>query len=227
MNTEYPKIDTLFERDPTTFVVDPTKLKKPVFGTVKEWDVTEKVDGTNIRVLYSPGFSSKDSPIRGDCAPSVEFRGRSDNANTPGDLLQALAKLFPPEKFTNLFQTSVTLYGEGYGAGIQKVGKLYRPDKSFILFDVLIHDANGQDWWLDTPQVQEIAKSLEIDAVPYWGRFTLDQIVAAVRSPSPSSISIDCLSEGIVARPIETLFDKRHERVILKLKTKDFQPGKR
>jgi hypothetical protein len=35
------------------------------------------------------------------------------------------------------------------------------------------------------------------------------------------------MAEGIVARPIETLFDKRMERVIIKLKTKDFIAGKR
>ena len=34
-------------------------------------------------------------------------------------------------------------------------------------------------------------------------------------------------AEGIVARPIETLFDKRMERIIIKLKTKDFVPGRR
>ena len=50
---EYHKIDTLFERDKSTFVVDPTKLKSSVLGTIRDWDVTEKIDGTNIRVMLS------------------------------------------------------------------------------------------------------------------------------------------------------------------------------
>ena len=50
---EYPKIDTLFERDSASFVVDPAKLKASVLATISEWDVTEKIDGTNIRVTLS------------------------------------------------------------------------------------------------------------------------------------------------------------------------------
>lgn len=215
---EYTKIDTLFERN-VDFTVNPDKLKKPVFATISQWDVTEKVDGTNIRVMFEPAL---DDGEKGRDA-SVRFGGRTDNANTPGDLLQNLAKMFPVEKMAEHFQTSITLYGEGYGAGIQKVGKLYRPDKSFILFDVLIDNK----WWMDTMQVREIAGILGIDVVPYFGRMTLPAIINLVEGSFQSELNVDCPAEGIVARPIETLFDKRHERVILKLKTKDFVPGKR
>ena len=219
---EYPKIETLFERDKETFVVNPTKLKKPVFGTISEWDVTEKVDGTNIRVMYYPKVVVDfGGPIT--TPASVRFAGRSDNAQIPGDLLAYLQKTFTVELLSQHFQTPVVLYGEGYGAGIQKVGKLYRPDKSFILFDVLV---DGQ-WWLDTMKVREIANSLGIDVVPYLGRFSLERIIDEVRNGVSSRLCDSCPSEGIVARPIETLFDSRHERVILKLKTKDFVAGKR
>jgi inorganic pyrophosphatase/exopolyphosphatase len=40
--SEYHKIETLFERDPKSFVVDPTRLKASVLSTISEWDVTEK-----------------------------------------------------------------------------------------------------------------------------------------------------------------------------------------
>lgn len=218
---EYPKIQTLFERN-EDFSIDPTRLKRPVYETIKEWDVTEKVDGTNIRVMFYPQaevFTPEEGP-----GPYVRFAGRTNAAQIPGDLLANLAKLFPVAKFTSQFQTPVVLYGEGYGAGIQKVGKLYRPDKSFILFDVLV---DGK-WWLSTEQVREVAKSLECDVVPYLGRMTLDQIINQVRSGAPSQLGDQtCPMEGIVARPVETLFDSRHERVILKLKTSDFKAGKR
>lgn len=212
---EYPKIQTLLERDEKTFVVDPTKLKKPVFETISEWDVTEKVDGMNIRVMYSPGISG---------SPMVNFAGRTDAAQIPGDLLTYLQNTFTVGLLSRHFQAPVVLYGEGYGAGIQKVGKLYRPDKSFILFDVLV---DGK-WWLNTVQVRGVATSLEIDVVPYLGRMTLNEIIDRVRNGFLSNITDECVAgaEGIVARPIETLFDSRHERVILKLKTKDFVSGK-
>jgi hypothetical protein len=67
---------------------------------------------------------------------------------------------------------------------------------------------------------------LGIDAVPYLGRMTLGQIVDLVRVPFLSKIGA-AVAEGVVARPIETLFDKRMKRIIIKLKTKDFVAGKR
>jgi ATP-dependent RNA circularization protein (DNA/RNA ligase family) len=211
--SEYPKIDTLFERDPASFVVDPTRLKASVLGTISEWDVTEKIDGTNIRVMLS-----KDG--------AVSFGGRSDNAQMPADLVQYLMWTFPVEALKAAMwleqPVDVVLYGEGYGPGIQKGGGLYRADKAFILFDVLV---DGQ-WWLDRQAVAEIATKLGIDSVPYLGRMTLAQIVALVKTPFPSKIDT-AIAEGIVARPIEPLFDKRMKRIIIKLKTKDFVAGKR
>jgi hypothetical protein len=54
----------------------------------------------------------------------------------------------------------------------------------------------------------------------------LDELVALVRKPFASKLGT-AIAEGIVARPIETLFDRRMERIIIKLKTKDFTAGKR
>jgi ATP-dependent RNA circularization protein (DNA/RNA ligase family) len=212
--TEYHKIETLFERDAKTFVVDPSTLKASVLGTIREWDVTEKIDGTNIRVMLSE-------------TGEVSFGGRSDAAQIPADLVQYLIRTFPAERVAATMwrggePVGAVLYGEGYGPGIQKGGGLYRADKAFILFDVLV----GGQWWLDREAVEEIAGKLGIDHVPYLGRMTLDEIVALVREPFASKIGT-ATAEGVVARPIETLFDKRMKRVIIKLKTKDFVAGKR
>ena len=207
---EYHKIDTLFERDPSTFVVNPEMLKSPVLGTIREWDVTEKIDGTNIRVMFST-------------AGDVSFGGRSDNAQIHSGLLQHLTNTFQPSHLRTALwlnpdkPVDAVLYGEGYGAGIQKGGGFYRADKAFILFDVLI----AGKWWLDREAVEDIARKLEIPAVPYLGRWLLSDIVQAVRQPFPSKIGT-AMAEGVVARPIETLFDKRMQRIIIKLKTKDF-----
>ena len=213
--TEYHKIDTLFERDPATFVVDPMRLKVSVLGTIREWDVTEKIDGTNIRVMLSD-------------TGEVSFGGRSAAAQIQADLVQYLIRTFQQDALKAALwlnpeePVSAVLYGEGYGPGIQKGGGLYRADKAFILFDVLIA---GQ-WWLSREAVEEIAGKLGIDTVPYLGRMTLDQIVETVRLPFSSKLGT-AMAEGIVARPIETLFDKRMKRLIIKLKTKDFVAGKR
>ncbi len=211
---KYPKIDTLFERD-AQFIVDPTKLKSPVLGTISSWAATEKIDGTNVRVALTE---------QGD----VIFGGRSNRAQIHTHLLQALVKMFPAEFMREELwadfgsERSVVLFGEGYGAGIQKGGGAYREDKSFILFDVLV----GEQWWMKPSDVDEVGRKLGIDVVPHLGLWTLDKIVEVVREPTQSSIG-SAVSEGIVARPIETLFDTRGKRIIVKLKTKDFQSGKR
>ncbi len=215
MMTEYHKIDTLFERDSATFVVNPTALKALVLGTIREWDVTEKIDGTNIRVMLAADGA-------------VTFGGRSNNAQIPADLVQYLMRTFSQDALKSALwlnpeePVDAVLYGEGYGPGIQKGGSLYRADKAFILFDVLV---NGQ-WWLDRSAVEDIAVKLGIESVPYLGRMELEQIVATVREPFMSKIGT-AVAEGVVARPIETLFDKRMKRIIIKLKTKDFIAGKR
>ena len=210
---EYGKIETLFERDKSTFVVNPDVLKSPVLGTIREWDVTEKIDGTNIRVMLS-------------AAGEVTFGGRTDAAQIPADLIRYLITTFQSDLMKSVLwleaPVDVVLYGEGYGAGIQKGGGLYRKDKSFILFDVLI----GGKWWLDRISVENIAERLGIDAVPYLGMMRLEHIVHLVEKPFQSRIGT-AMAEGIVARPIETLFDKHMKRIIIKLKTKDFVAGKR
>ena len=210
--TEYPKIDTLFERDMKTFVVDPNKLKSPVLGTISLWDVTEKIDGTNIRVILSES---------GD----VQFGGRTDNAQLPADLLMHLVNTFQSDKLKAAFwmdgPVSTVLYGEGYGAGIQKGGP-YRPDKSVIFYDCLV----GGKWWLDHDAVNDVCAKLGSETVPYLGRMTLPEIVELVREPFASKIGT-ATAEGIVARPIEPLFDRKGSRIIIKLKTRDFKPGRR
>ena len=206
----YHKIDTLFERG-KNFNVDTDKLRRPVIATISKWQVTEKVDGKNIRIMFDGN--------------EVLISGRSDDAQINGDLLNILLKMFPVEKLKEICDpdTEYTFYGEGYGAGIQKCGSKYRPDKSFRLFDVLV---DGR-WWLDWDAVSGIASKLGIKTVPYYGEMSLDKIVELVKTGFSSDVALqdsgtELDAEGIVARPLETLFDKRGYRLIIKLKTIDF-----
>ncbi len=183
---EYHKIETLFERDTKSFVVNPALLKSSVLGTITAWDVDEKIDGTNIRIkLAADGV--------------VSFGGRSDAAQIPADLVQYLIRTFQQDQLKAALwldpaqPVDAVLYGEGYGPGIQKGGGLYRADKAFILFDVLI----AGKWWLDRAAVDDIAAKLGIDRVPYLGCMTLDQIVGHIRESFPSKIGT-ATAEGIL-----------------------------
>ena len=206
--TEFAKIETLYERDLTTFKVDPTKIKNRTYSLLKEWEWTEKVDGTNIRVIWDP------------LAGAVTFGGKTDNAQIHADLIKYLYETVTAAKLLAVFPppAPVVIYGEGYGAGIQKGGG-YRPDKALIVYDVLV---DGK-WWLSGDNVADVCQRLGLDMVPRLGAMTLEAATEKVRAGFPSLIpGATCAAEGMVGRPAETLFDKKGRRLIVKLKTKDF-----
>lgn len=209
---QYPKIETLFQRDENHKVTD--VLKNPILADIDPWVVTEKIDGMNIRIGYR----------RGDPVPTIA--GRTDNAAIPGDLSKWIYVNLPSAKMDTLLkedsdaQTQIVLFGEGYGAGIQK-GGCYRPDKSFILFDVLIDVGPHGAFWMPPAEVEQVAAKLGIDHVAHLGNMSLPEIVDFVRAGFHSRIGGEP-AEGIVARPRAVLYDARGNRIILKLKTRDF-----
>ena len=206
---EYPKIETLFERDEKTHKVYPDKLRNPVYGIFKKWQFTEKIDGTNIRVMWQDG--------------KLKLGGRTDNASIPADLVQLLYETIDMQKLRDTFgDTSAIIFGEGYGAGIQKGGG-YSKTKQFIVFDVLVDNK----WWLNWENTCDIAKKFGLKTVPFIGECTLEEGVIFVRNGFESILAREnndeCVpAEGLVGRTVETLFDKKGSRIIIKLKTRDF-----
>lgn len=206
---EYHKIKTVFERDPNTRYKSllEGKFSLPEFEYLKdnEWIFTEKVDGTCIRVV----FDGKD----------VRFGGKTDNAQIPAILLSELMNMFcrGNKLKENFPDGGICLYGEGYGANIQKGGGNYIPDNcSFVLFDVLI-----DKWWLRRKDVDDIANKLNIKSVPIIGSGTLTDMVEMCRGGFNSQWG-DFVAEGIVARPKVEMFNRGGERIITKIKYKDF-----
>ena len=118
----------------------------------------------------------------------------------------------------------ITLYGEAYGARIQKGGGDYRRggDVSFRLFDVLV----AEKYWLSWESVTSIAENLDIKTVPFLGRHTTTYIANHVREGFMSKVAeaegTPRLAEGIVARTDPYLFDNNGRRVVFKSKTKDY-----
>ena len=226
MSTEYHKIETLYERDPKTFKLLPELiLKNRVYGAIKTWHWTEKIDGTNIRITYSPSMSWEAGDRQTVEPASMTIGGRTDAAQIHADLYKWITENITLPKLEATFpdaDTSVVLYGEGYGAGIQKGGGDYSAQKRFILFDVRV----GQ-WWLSQENVEDVAAKLDIDHVPYFGEMTLEEATEVVRNGFNSKVALYTTgikreAEGLIGRPVETLFDKKGHRLIVKLKTRDF-----
>ena len=205
--TEYHKIPTMFKRNPETkfktLILNDYATDELLHLSDIDWMFTEKIDGTNIRVIYEDG--------------KVEFRGKTDNSQIPSKLYKVLSDKFTAEKMAESFDGDVCLYGEGYGDGIQK-GGCYIPDgMDFILFDVKV----GK-WWLTLDNVIKVAIKLEIKNVPYIGIGTLVEAFNKTQVGFSSMLG-KCMAEGIVMRPAVDLFDRAGNRIIAKIKHKDFK----
>ncbi len=208
----YSKIETLFERatDGSNRLIKGKFRSEAVAATANlEWEFTEKVDGTNIRVGWD-GYK-------------VSFGGRTERAQLPTPLLNRLTELFGGNEKEELFEQifgekEVVLFGEGYGAGIQKGGG-YRSNQDFILFDV-----NVEGMWLLRESVEEIAKAFGIDVVPIAFYGTVWEAVDRVEKKPISLVAQDrnMVAEGYVGRAPAGLLDRCGNRLIVKVKVKDF-----
>jgi hypothetical protein len=204
--SEYHKIQTVWLRDPETNhrTLIEGAWAKPEFEYLANlsWTFTEKVDGTNIRIILNGS---------GD----FDLGGKTDNAQLPSFLVGRLRAIADKAKSAGL--ADMILYGEGYGAKIQKGGGNYIADRAdFVLFDVLAGDI-----WLERENVEDISANIEVGIVPIVGRGTLLDAIAATRKGFNSSWG-EFTAEGLVMRPGVELKNRRGERVITKIKTKDF-----
>ena len=207
---QYEKIETVFCRDTNgTKRLVLNDYRNPTIAYLKDnmWLFTEKVDGTNIRIHWN--------------GHKVEFGGRTDKAQIPGPLLNKLNEMFMTTEAEELFEQTwgdkdVILFGEGYGPKIQNGGD-YRPDVSFILFDVLVGDNYQEREW-----VEKTAQMFNIDVVPIVLTGTIQDGIDYVMK-HPRSTMGTAMMEGVVGRPMIELRDRRGERVIVKIKWEDFK----
>jgi len=145
---EYHKIQTVYKRDPATkhkFLAE-GDFSLPEFEFLRnnEWIFTEKLDRTNVRVLFD--------------GEAITFGGKTDRAQIPTLLMERLNEKFLPklDVFKEIFGANrVCLYGEGYGAKVQSGGGKYLQDQDFVLFDVKI-----DEWWLQRRDVEDIAEQV-------------------------------------------------------------------
>lgn len=201
----YPKIHSVYKRDEKGNMLW-GKYSLPEFEYLanNEWVFTEKVDGTNIRVIWEDH--------------TLTFMGRTDKAQIPLFLLDKLDKVFSLERMAAMFDDDACLYGEGYGARIQGGGGNYIPNGvDFVLFDIRIGDV-----WLKQVDVRDIGTRLGLTCVPVIGTGTLEDMLEKTRLGF-NSLWGEFPAEGIVARPKIDLNDRGNRRIITKAKHKDWK----
>lgn len=211
---QYHKIQTVFDRDPATNhkTLLMGQWAKPEFEYLRnnEWLWTEKVDGTNIRVRR----------FQRDGRQIFEFRGKSNAATLMPSLVERLQDQFPLDAINLIWpgDETICLYGEGFGSKIQNGGGYLANRQGFILFDVRVGD-----WWLNRPDVEDVAQGLNCPVVPIIGSGSLTDAVAMAQSGYLSRVAESELrAEGLVMRPAVELVNRNGQRVITKVKFKDF-----
>ncbi len=207
---KYHKIPTVFKRDPSTkfrtLLEGEYATPELEYLRFNQWLLTEKVDGTNIRVMWQQ-------------ETGITFGGKTDNAQIPARLTNRLNEMFSDKAdvFAGTFDDPVCLYGEGYGAKIQKGGGNYSKAQEFVLFDVKVGD-----WWLEWEDVVDVAVKLALHTVPVCGIGSLFKMLDIVEAGFTSAWG-NFQAEGLVARPVVSLMSRNGSRIVTKLKTKDFR----
>jgi hypothetical protein len=203
---QYHKIQTVFKRNPETKykTLLMGEYSLPEFEYLKDinWQFSEKLDGTNIRVMLTE--------------EGVSFGGKTDKTQIPAQLVNHLKDTFTLEMMRDRFDVDTCLYGEGVGAKIQKGGGNYYADQRFVLFDVRV----GR-WWLTRKAVEGIASDLAIPIAPIMAEGPLSVMIEACQRGFNSEWG-DFKAEGLIGRPKVDLFARNGGRVITKLKSRDF-----
>jgi RNA ligase len=206
--TKYHKIQSVFKRDPEAknkrFLMWDYSMPEFEYLAHNHWVGTEKIDGTNIRIYgkNEGGF------IAGKTNNAQIYQGLFAHLETVRDRL--IASDLPDD---------IVLYGEGYGAKIQSGGHYIPDGQSFALFDVMI-GSNFQP----RSSVLDVAIKLDLPVCPLIGQMTLVEWVYAIESGEfrDSILHPGAKNEGVVLRPMTELKSRCGDRIITKLKFKDF-----
>lgn len=169
----------------------------------QEWHYKRKIDGANLRVQWN--------------GEQALWNGKSNSFVCGANLAEYMNETFLEEIFEEKFGRDkvVTLFGEHMGPKVQ-VNELGLEKDEFILYDV-----NIDGTWLDTDGIMDTAEYFKIRTVydlmdnryPY---DTLDELIRRVSSGEFAQW------EGIVATPLVELRDQNGQRIIVKIKNRDY-----
>ena len=245
----YQKINTIFMRDSKNVIMPYALFTEPEFEYLRnvKWRAEEKIDGTNMRIEVTKE-EVWDDPMNPSVLEGVKFNvriaGKTDNAQIPKNLLNHMQEKYPKEKVlaalglnefipvsewetehnwltVEQIPSMYTIYGEGYGEGIQSGGWYIKNGTGFIVFDVKVNNI-----WLKTEVRDEIANKLGALIVPFIGYFTLDEAIDYVRKGFHSRVAENPeakMAEGLVLRTDPVLLNRMGKRLITKIKYEDFQ----
>lgn len=206
----YPKIQTLYTRDENFKVTD--ELRRPEFGYINNWLWMEKLDGSNISI-HAHSLGEGGAGWRGRTARS-QFTREIQNH------LELLVEQWKPKLLAKLDEyklDSIELFGEVIGPKIQN-GGLYLDKIGTRFYDVRVNNS----LWLDWDQVIDYSRDLDF-IKPRYGNLSTQRIVEMVKAGfNTAEGNRMAPAEGIVAKTWVPLYNNNNDRLIWKIKTKDF-----
>lgn len=211
MEKEYQKIGNIFKFDAKYKTI--VGINEP-YSSLSHliWQGTEKIDGTNTRIYWD--------------GHRISWGGHTAHSQIQPNVAKYLEETFGTPEMEYLFEQifndmEVYIFGEAYGAGIQKGGGTYVEDGksvSFIVFDVNI---DGYD--LRRKDVDDVAAKLGLMSVPVCFEGTLEEAKAFVASHPMSTLNGGLHEmEGLVLQPRDVqLYDYKHHLIKCKCKYRD------
>ena len=216
-----------------------------------KFDCFSKIDGTNSKIVYFPSTGECFPGGKTDNANIVGTGQKAYLDEVINRIKPTLAELFPKEsaKFvpvTNdknqiirtdrgeyftptepgfynveVEEVPVYIYGEFFGKKIQNGGNYDKDKNRFSIFDICV-----QGWFVPIDMLNNYAEKLGLDVAPYIGQMTIEEaekmVMKGFKTLVPNVSNPDYLEEGIVARPIIPIKDPRGKRIIVKIKTCDY-----
>lgn len=190
--------------------------------TVGEFEVTEKLDGSNYSYWYDGSelkYAKRTSFIGEDKEDFYEHKS-VDVIMVP-KIKQLYSYLFGNSSKEDV----LTVYGELYGGGIKSMVKYGDIDKAFACFDIMV---NGE--FLPTYVVEKLCTLFDILHVPVIKRSCSFEEAMAIHNLFTQAYGLagvsDRESEGVVIKPVKPKWLATGKRLILKNKNEQFLESK-
>ena len=210
-----------------------------------KWEVTSKIDGTNSKIAYYP--SSGEIKVGGKSDTADSLHGQFEYLQAIADRIKPiLAEMYPKEcarfsqvlddnkkpiyedvdgnetkKIVTLAEEPIYIYGEYYGNGVQKGGSYIKDGNDFIVFDI-----RQQGWWIPSAMRHKICEKLGLKEVPSLGMMSLREaeklVIDGFKTLLPNVSDPSLIEEGVVCRTPINLKASNGERIIVKIKHKDY-----
>ena len=180
------------------------------------WNVEEKIDGMNICIEYEDGVLS--------------YFGR-EKSELPSKYLDFLKKLIFVGNLNKIMPLgkNYAFYGELYGSDIGANSKHYGEDLQFILFDIYLQSDTPTGFiWLSRANLEDIAVKLNLKTPTEFGSFKFEYVKILLSNMYDEKAGVltklaGSFIEGLVLRTEPLLLNRKHERIMLKLKKEDLE----